>query len=86
MNKYEKDLSEKIEASMDLKNWPHRFTHDGRPYKIGEESVIGHGDPIMAAPMICMDCNIRFISGIDSRPPDPCPARTQKTEMKRILS
>jgi len=83
MGKYEKDLSEK----MDLKNWPHRFTHDGRPYQIGEEKeVIGLGDPIMAAPMICMDCGIKFISGIDSRPLDPCPARTQKTEMKRLLS
>lgn len=81
---YEKDLSEK----MDLKNWPHRFTHDGKPYKIGEEreSIIGLGDPIMAAPMICMDCGIKFVSGVGTRPPDPCPARTQKTEMKRLLS
>lgn len=78
------DLSEKF----DLHNWPHQFTKDGDPYKVGEEEdgVIGKGDPIMAAPMICIRCHVKFISGMDNRPPDPCPARTKKTEMKRLLS
>lgn len=73
------DLSDKY----DLKNWPHQFTKTAREIKIGVDSLTG--DPIIAVEMTCVHCNARYINGQQSRPPDPCPARNQKTEMKRIL-
>lgn len=73
------DLSQK----MDLEHWPHQFSKDGDVVQIGIDQVTG--DDIFAAPMACVHCGVKFISGKDSRPPDPCPARTKKREMRRIL-
>lgn len=68
----------------DLKNWPHRFTKQGDVKQVGEDPDTHDG--IFAQPMVCMDCHATFVAGQQSRPADPCPARTQKTEMKRLLS
>lgn len=73
------DLSEK----MNLENWPHQFAKDGEVRVIGKDDVTG--DPMYAAPMICVHCHVKFVTGQQSRPPDPCPARTKKREMRRIL-
>lgn len=62
--------------------WPHQFTKQGRPYQIGENEL---KQPIMATPMICVHCMKEFVQGMDVRPPDPCPARNDKREKKRIL-
>jgi hypothetical protein len=75
---------DKLGEQFDLKNWPHRFTKDGGSVTIGQEEQTR--DPIIAQPMICMDCHVKFVSGQTSRPSDPCPARTKKSEMKRLLS
>lgn len=80
MSKYEDGLAKK----MDLKNWPHLFTKTAREVQIGRDELTG--DPIIAVEMTCIHCSARYINGQQNRPPDPCPARTQKTEMKRILS
>lgn len=77
---YEEDLSER----MDLKNWPHLFTKTAREVQVGTDNLTG--DPLFAVEMTCIHCQARFISGKQPRPPDPCPARTQKSEMKRLLS
>lgn len=78
---YVDDMSDRLK--IDIKNWPHQFTKDGDPVQIGKEDLTG--DPIMVAPMMCVHCGIKFVTGQTSRPPDPCPARNQKREMKRIL-
>lgn len=75
---------EKLEETMNLKDWPHRFTKDGIGAIIDKDRETG--DPIITQPMICLDCHARYVSGRDNRPPDPCPARTKKSEMKRLLS
>jgi hypothetical protein len=62
--------------------WPHQFTPNGKEYQIGEDN----GIPKFAKPMICVHCDKEFISGLQSRPPDPCPARTDKKELQRIKS
>lgn len=74
----------KLEDQFDLKNWPHRFTKDGKDFSLGEDEDTH--DKIISQPMICMDCNIKFVAGQSNRPPDPCPARSKKSEMKRLLS
>lgn len=79
MSKLIDDLSEK----MDLSTWPHQFTKIGEPTKIGEDQFTH--DPIMAVRMGCVHCGVEFVAGQTNRPPDPCPARNKKREMKRIL-
>lgn len=78
---YIDDMSDRLK--MDINNWPHQFTKEGEPKVIGRDDLTG--DPIMAAPMVCVHCGVKFVSGQTNRPPDPCPARNKKREMKRIL-
>jgi len=75
---------EKATEGMDVRNWPHQFTKDGRDFQIGEDPATH--DPIIAQPMICVHCHVKFVSGQTSRPPDPCPARTMQKEKKRLYS
>lgn len=75
---------DKLGEQFDLKNWPHRFTKEGPVRQIGEDPQTHDG--IFAQPMICMDCQAKFVSGQTPRPADPCPARTKSKEMKRLLS
>lgn len=79
MSKYIDELSEK----MDLNNWPHQFTKTHTEKQIGRDELTG--DPIIAVEMTCVHCMARYVAGLDARPPDPCPARSKKSEMKRIL-
>lgn len=79
---YRSELGDRLR--MDVNNWPHLFAKDGSPYKVGIDQLTQ--DPIMVAPMICIHCHIKYINGMDNRPPDPCPARTKKSELNRILS
>lgn len=80
---HEDDLA----AKYDLEHWPHQFTRNGPDELIGEDrdaegNVTGKR---FAVPMICVHCSIAFLNGKDQRPPEPCPARNRKREMKRIL-
>jgi hypothetical protein len=77
-------MRESLGEHFDLKNWPHRFTKEGNSFQIGEDPQTHDG--IFAQSMICIDCNIKFVSGQQNRPADPCPARTEKTEKKRLFS
>ena len=61
--------------------WPHQFTKDGKPTQIGVKEF---NLPVHSTPMICVHCHARFVQGVDGKPPDPCPARNDKREMKRI--
>ena len=63
--------------------WPHQFTKDGKEIQIGVRDD-GTGEKIMTAPMICVHCAVKWLNGKESRPPDPCPARNDRREMKRI--
>lgn len=75
---------DKLAEQYDLKNWPHRFTKNGPTQQVGEDELTHDG--IFVQPMICIDCQAEYLNGRDARPPDPCPARNQKKEMKRLLS
>lgn len=77
---YVDDMSDRL--GMDVNNWPHQFTKDGEPKQVNVDEL---GDPVMVAPMVCVHCLVKYVSGKDNRPPDPCPARNKKREMKRIL-
>lgn len=79
MNKYIDELPDRLK--MDITNWPHQFTKDGKTFQIGETEE----GPLFAVPMICVHCQVKYINGKENRPSDPCPARTKKREMKRIL-
>lgn len=61
--------------------WPHQFTKVDKGEQIGEDDT---GTPILAIPMACVHCSAKFIQGREQRPADPCPARNDKREMKRI--
>lgn len=78
---YSDDLSDRLK--MDVDNWPHQFSKDGEPYKVDVDMLTG--DSVMAAPMFCVHCHVKYIAGKENRPPDPCPARNKKRELKRIL-
>lgn len=67
---------------MNLQTWPHQFTRDGKDIQIGEDE---YGEKQFAVPMICIHCHAKYTNGQTNRPPDPCPARNQKRELKRIL-
>lgn len=75
---------DKATDGMDVHNWPHRFTKNGTVRQVGEDPATH--DAAFAQPMICMDCNIEFVSGMQPRPADPCPARTMLKEKKRLMS
>lgn len=69
--------------------WPHKFTKLGNPIQIGEQKLDesqtgGTRVPIMTQKMICIHCHIEFIQGKEPPPPGPCPARTTKSEWKRL--
>lgn len=65
--------------------WPHQFTKDGTPTQIGEEQMLDHlKRPILAQPMVCVHCGVKFVQNKDPRPADPCPARNTKREMARL--
>lgn len=74
---------------VDTKNWPHKFTKHGKEVQFGEEKVPGSNNliqPIYAIPMICVCCHKEFMQNKDPIPPGPCPARTERSELKRILN
>lgn len=66
---------------MNLRDWPHLFTKTGKTFQIGENEE----GKIFAVEMTCTHCNARYVNGQQNRPPDPCPARSEKSEMKRLL-
>lgn len=79
---------DKLEDQFDLKNWPHTFTKTGHTRVIGvEHDELGREtDPIFAVEMECTHCHAKYLNGLENRPPDPCPARSKSSEMKRLLS
>jgi hypothetical protein len=67
--------------------WPHQFTKNGKEYQIGEQPYLDElTRKVMAQPMICVHCHKEYVQGVDPRPLDPCPARSDKREKKRILN
>lgn len=58
-------------------SWPHQWVKVGKPYQ--------HDDGRMGQPLMCTYCHSGFIQGIDPRPYERCRARTDKTEMRRLL-
>lgn len=71
-----------LDQKMNIRTWPHQFTKKGKEVQVGEVD----NDPIFAVPMVCVHCNVEYLNGKETRPPDPCPARNKNREMKRILS
>lgn len=71
--------------------WPHKFTKLGNPEQIGEQKLDDSQTgstmiPIMVQRMVCIHCNVEYTQGRDNQPPGPCPARSTKSELKRIRS
>lgn len=64
-------------------NWPHKFVKDGK-----EELYTPQGGDISTTikivPYICVHCHVKYTLGKDAIPPGPCPARTDKQELKRL--
>lgn len=63
--------------------WPHQFV------KIDKEQVIRPeggtiADIIKIVRMGCVHCHQEYTHGKEAPPPQPCPARNDKREMKRI--
>lgn len=69
---------------MDVNNWPHQFTKEGRELQVGINQETQA--PIFNVPMICIHCHVKYLNGKQARPPDPCPARNKNRELKRLLS
>lgn len=67
--------------------WPHKFVKNGPEELIhpkgsdGKEHIENF---IKVVPMICVTCNIEYTLGKDSIPPGPCPARSDKDELRRL--
>lgn len=81
MSKYSDGISDRLK--MDVNNWPHLFTKIGEPKQVSTDLLTG--DAEFTVEMMCIHCHVKYVAGKDNRPPDPCPARTKKSELKRIL-
>lgn len=67
--------------------WPHQFRPDGKEIQIGEEKFLDNTlRPIMAQPMICVHCGMKYVRGKDQQPAGKCPARDTKKELQRITN
>lgn len=70
--------------------WPHQFAPFGDPVKIGERHMFDDDTSQMidvtSRKMRCVHCKITYVQNKDARPPDPCPARNEKREFKRIFN
>jgi hypothetical protein len=65
--------------------WPHQFTKVDEPIQIGEEQYLDNTTrPVMAQPLQCVHCGVKYILNKDPRPADPCPARNTKREKMRL--
>lgn len=62
--------------------WPHQFVKNGRGYEIGVDEL---GFPKYAQTYICVHCYEEYVNGFQDPLPNPCPARSTKKELKRIL-
>lgn len=71
------------ELKMNLKDWPHMFTKTGKTFQIGVDE---DETPMFAVEMTCTYCHVRYVNGQQSRPSGFCPARSKKSETKRLLS
>lgn len=58
--------------------WPHQFIPAGKREQVGPNEYVEL--------MVCVHCNTRWTRGKDNHPSEPCPARTDMREMKRIKS
>lgn len=63
--------------------WQHQFTKRGPTKKVAEDE---YGDPVFEVEMVCVHCGVEYVNGRDNRPPDPCPARSDKKELNRLHS
>lgn len=61
--------------------WPHQFTKDGATTHIGTDRF---NIPMFATPMICVHCYKKYVSGVQPKPQEPCPARKDARELKRL--
>lgn len=71
--------------------WSHQFTKNGNEVQIGEQALYNDDAgmskkmrPIYAQPMICVHCHTQWMKGRDSQPVGSCPARSDKSEAKRL--
>lgn len=64
--------------------WVHQFTRNGKEVQVSLDHTFDPPEPIYAYPMVCVHCHVEFIQGKDARPPEPCPARNDKRETKRV--
>lgn len=78
---YKDELSDRLK--MDVDHWPHLFTKIGEPKQVSVDPLTG--DANFTVEMVCIHCKQKYVAGKDNRPPDPCPARNKKSELKRIL-
>lgn len=67
--------------------WPHKFVKDGKEELYHPKGPDGREhieDFIKIVPYICVHCHVRYTLGRDPIPPAPCPARNDKSELKRL--
>lgn len=66
--------------------WPHKFTKLGKEEQIGERQIMNNTVvPIMTQRMVCVCCKVEYVKGKDQQPTGACPARTTKSEMRRLV-
>lgn len=61
-----------------MRSWPHQFVPDGKPKQINEEGTLSR-------PLVCVHCGKKYNTVLQPAPPNPCPARSDKREMRRLL-
>jgi len=70
--------------------WPHQFTKVGKAKQIGKTHTGDDNElkstsfAIMAQPMQCVHCKMKFTLHVDPYPTGTCPARNNDRELKRI--
>lgn len=80
-------MSQSPEIKGPKDNWPHKFVKDGKEELFHPRGADGQEhveDYIKVVPYICIHCHVKYTLGKDAIPPGPCPARTDKQELKRL--
>lgn len=62
---------------IDKEQWPHQFTKNGRGYELPDGSY--------AQTYVCVHCFQEYVRNMQSPPPNPCPARSDERELRRVL-
>lgn len=65
-------------------SWQHQFTRTNITRETGRASLVEMTDNVIATKYICVHCTKEYWQGEEPRPSGDCPARNDKSEIRRL--